>query len=93
MRTQKLVTRTIQTTSVKALVYDRTTKTNIETTLVLGRLYKHQNLENEVSKILLKQYNQMLLEIISTFENSTLYGMTETEFLACAKPLDKGGVN
>lgn len=87
MARQPMVTRTITTTRVKALVVDITTSQTSEKDFVLPRTYKD---DISVLKTAEKMFNteaQKIVHIISAQVETCLYGMSENEFVQLAKPL------
>ena len=83
----KFVTRTIKTTTVTATICTKDTHEVRNENFTLGGTFKD-------NKQIIKAINAMfvdapfvILEIVSTCENETLYRCTENEFLSIAKPV------
>lgn len=86
MARQPMVTRTILTTTVKALCVDINSKSTCEQEFILPRNYKD---DSAIMKALAKVDTGALkvVHVIASEVNETLYGMTEDVFIANAKVL------
>lgn len=89
MARQRMVTRTIVTTKVKALCMDLVNRQPIEKIFNLPRTYKN---DNAILKILCKQCDSEELKVTAILEKEVtkdIYGMVEWKFLELAEKLDK----
>ena len=88
MRTP-MVTRTITSTTINALVVDLVKGVTDVRTITLPREYKDNN---EIIKYCRKNIDNETVQVVKVLEvkvNEQLYGMTEQEFISLAKPINK----
>ncbi len=87
MARQLMVTRTFMTTKVKILAVNVETEETSTVEMTLPRTYK----DNEAILKMAEKVNEnsvlRLVHVISSEVVETLYGMTEADFIANAKPL------
>lgn len=82
-----MVTRTITSTRVKALVVDITTSQTSEKDFVLPRTYKDNVSILKTAEKMFNTETVKIVHIISTEIETCLYAMSENEFVQLAKPL------
>lgn len=87
-----MVTRTIQITKVKALCLNIADQKPFEKEYVLSGIYKdNKHLMKALEKVA-NDDTHKVVHVKSTEVVKTLYGMTEQEFVSCAKVLPPRGV-
>lgn len=82
------VTRTIQTTRCTVLCMDIEAREPINKDVVLPRTYKDENAMLKEAKKVIETNTIKCVQVVDHSVNETLYGMSEQEFIAHAKPLD-----
>lgn len=82
-----MVTRTITSTRVKALVVDITTSHTSEKEYVLPRTYKDNVSVLKTAEKMFNTETVKIVHIISAETETCLYGMSEEEFVQLANPL------
>lgn len=89
MGRERMVTRTIISTEVVALVVNLNDGTTEVKTITLPRVYKDAE---DVLKYCRKFVNNdeiSVVKVIEMKENEQLYGMSEKQFLELAKPIER----
>lgn len=87
MRKEKLITRTIISTKATVLLYNDITKETHEESFTLsGIIKKNVTIENKVKKELEAsgRFNEKVVTVLFSVEISSLYAITESEFIAHA---------
>lgn len=83
----RMVTREFAYQKVKVLVYDKTTKSNVEMEVTVPDAeYTSRRLENTLYKVLDKNIYR-IIDVLSTESFKELRGMTQEEFLNNSKVL------
>lgn len=83
----RMVTREFAYQKVKVLVYDKTTKSNVEMEVTVPDAeYTSRRLENTLYKVLDKNIYR-IIDVLSTESFKELRGMTQEEFLSNSKVL------
>ena len=83
----RMVTREFAYQKVKVLVYDKTTKSNVEMEVTVPDTeYTSRRLENTLYKVLDKNIYR-IIDVLSTESFKELRGMTQEEFLNNSKVL------
>ena len=91
MRKEKLVTRTIISTKVTVLLYNKTTKETHEEEFTLsGIIKKDVTIENKVKKELEAsgRFSEKVVAVLSSVDIDALYAITESDFIAHATRYD-----
>ena len=91
MRKEKLVTRTIISTKVTVLLYNKTTKETHEEEFTLsGIIKKDVTIENKVKKELeaTGRFSEKVVAVLSSVDIDALYAITESDFIAHATRYD-----
>ena len=84
-----MVTRTIKSTKVNVLLMNVTTKTPEEKEVIVPRTYEKEKQLFKAIDTALNDSNLKVCAVLNTEVVETLYGMTEFEFIANAKPISK----
>lgn len=94
MAKQRMITRTIQTTTATLLCVDTTNGTTHEETIVLPTVFKTDKNILKVAEKMLDPTTSKPVHVVAANVNEDLYGMTEEKFLELAtvlpnrKPVD-----
>lgn len=87
MARQPIVSRTIQTTKCQVLCIDLSTEQPFTQEIILPRTYKDERSMLKRIKPVLETETQKVVHVQSFVVESTLYGMTEEEFIHYAQIL------
>lgn len=88
MARARMVTRAIIGTEVKALCFNTTENTGVEKDIVVAGTFKDAEKLNKKLHAILDTDNETFVKVIATAPKSTLYGMTEDEFIKNSIVLD-----
>lgn len=88
MARARMVTRAIIGTEVQALVFSAEEKTCVEKTILIAGVYKSvEKLDKKLHSIV-DDDKQTFVKVVSAKQKSTLYGMSEDDFIAHSVELD-----
>lgn len=82
-----MVTRTISTTNATLMMVDTTEGEVYNKDVVLPRTYEDDKAVLKAAKKLYEDDEHKVVQVVSTSVAETLYGMSEADFIAHAKPL------
>lgn len=84
-----MVTRTVTTTTVQAMVVNTETATIEYINCEIVGEYPEKKMEKIVRKEVEQEANRKFVSIVKTEKNEQIFGMTEEEFVALAKPIER----
>ena len=87
MARQPMVTRTIKGTKVRALCVDTDAQSTYEDIFTLARTYKDNKSLMKKLESVVNDDTHKVVSILATETTETLYGMSEQDFISCAKVL------
>lgn len=82
-----MVTRTFKTTNATLMCVDVETAEVVNKDVVLARTFEDDNAILKAAKKLYETDDTKIVKVVHTSVSETLYGMSEAEFIANAKPL------
>lgn len=82
-----MVTRTISTTNATLMMVDTTAGEVFNKDVVLPRTYEDEKAVLKAAKKVYETDEHKVVQVVSTSVAETLYGMSEADFIAHAKPL------
>lgn len=85
----RMVTRTITTTTVQAMTVNTETATIEYNNYEIVGEYSEKEMEKIVRKEVEQETNRKFVSIVETEKNEQIFGMTEEEFVALAKPIER----
>lgn len=89
-----MVTRTISTTNATLMMVDTESAEVFNKDVILPRTYEDEKAILKAAKKVHENEQHKVVAVVSTEVNETLYGMSEAEFIAHAKPLPpRNGTN
>ena len=89
MRKEKMVTRTIDVSTVTCLVADITNNRVIEMEVNVNSLPNSEKKQISVIENIINSDEMKFISIKSVTTSSQVYGMTETEFMTMAKKINR----
>lgn len=82
-----MVTRTIATTNATLMMVDTESAEVFNKDVILPRTYEDENAILKAAKKVHENEQHKVVAVVRTEVNETLYGMSEADFIANAKPL------